>query len=103
MLLIACLVAQQPSPASLPAPNDASVQLAQQQGGVYAAAVFNGVATPRKCAEVQQQLLSALREAGLEVRDPELWVLARYNDPSVKPRARRNEILMQLQGFDLWE
>jgi hypothetical protein len=78
------------------------VQLQQQPGGIYAAAVFNGVATPRKCGEVQQQLLAALLEAGVTVPDPDAWVLARYNDPSVKPRFRRNEILMQLQEFDLW-
>lgn len=79
------------------------MQLQQQPGGVWAAALFNGVATPRKCAEVQQQLLAALQEAGLEVQDPAAWVLARYNDPSVKPRNRRNEILMQLKSFDLWQ
>lgn len=79
------------------------MRLQQQPGGVYAAAVFSGVATPRRCAEVQQQLLGALQEAGLRVADPGSWVLARYNDPSVKPRFRRNEVLMKLEGFDLWQ
>lgn len=90
------------SPAALPAPRNPAIKVLQQPGGVYAAAVFNGVATPRQCADVQQQLLAALREAGLSPQDPDSWVLARYNDPSVKPRFRRNEILMQLRSFDVW-
>lgn len=56
-----------------------------------------------RCAEVQSELLAALREADLTPQDPDAWVLARYNDPSVKPRFRRNEILMQLKDFDLWQ
>ena len=52
---------------------------------------------------MQQELLAALREAGLTPQDDDAWVLARYNDPSVKPRFRRNEILMQLKDFDLWQ
>lgn len=102
LLLLRCVL-QPPSPAALPAPVDSAVQVVQQPGGIYAAAVFNGVATPRKCAEVQQQLLADLQEAGLDVQDPKAWVLARYNDPSVKPRFRRNEVLMKLKSFDLWQ
>lgn len=97
-----CCYAPQASPASLPVPNDPSVQLQQQPGGIYAAALFNGVATPRKCTEVHRELLSALQEAGLQPVDSAAWTLARYNDPSVKPRFRRNEVLMRLKDFDLW-
>lgn len=104
MLCCFLLPAATPQAASsLPAPTDPAVRLQQQPGGLYAAAVFNGVATPRRCAEMQQQLLDALHEAGLRVADPGAWVLARYNDPSVKPRFRRNEVLMKLEGFDLWQ
>ena len=28
--------------------------------------------------------------------------LARYNDPSTKPRFRRNEVLVKLEKFELW-
>eukprot|EP00879_Flechtneria_rotunda_P020020 GHRR01021048.1.p2 GENE.GHRR01021048.1~~GHRR01021048.1.p2 ORF type:complete len:194 (+),score=67.76 GHRR01021048.1:955-1536(+) len=93
----------QASTSSLPAPSNSSVRLLQQSGGIYAAAMFNGVATPRKCAEVQQQLLTALQEAGLQPVDASLWTLARYNDPSVRPMFRRNEVLMHLKDFDLWQ
>lgn len=86
----------------LPIPNNPSVQLQQQPGGIYAASIFSGVATPRKCAEVQRELLAALQEAGMQPVDDAAWTLARYNDPSVKPRFRRNEVLMQLRDFDLW-
>eukprot|EP00775_Hariotina_reticulata_P003368 gene3368-3643_t len=89
--------------ASLPRPVNSAVQLQQESGGVYAAAVFNGVATPRRCLEVQQQLLAALQVAGLQPADSSKWTLARYNDPSVKPRFRRNEVLIKLQNFDIWD
>jgi hypothetical protein len=78
------------------------VQLQRRPGGIYAAAIFNGVATPRQCTEVSGKLLSALQEARLTPVDSSSWMLARYNDPSVKPRLRRNEILVELRDFDLW-
>jgi hypothetical protein len=35
---------------------------------------------------------------------PELgWALARYNDPSVAPVFRRNEVLIELKEFELWQ
>jgi DNA gyrase inhibitor GyrI len=96
---VSCL---QVSPASLPAPTDLAVQLQQRPGGIYAAAVFSGVATPRRCSEVSSELFTALQEARLKPVDSSSWMLARYNDPSVKPRFRRNEILVELQDFNLW-
>lgn len=92
----------QVSPASLPAPSDSAVQLQRRSGGIYAAALFSGVATPRRCLEVSSELLSALQGARLKPVNSSSWMLARYNDPSVKPRFRRNEILVELQDFDLW-
>jgi hypothetical protein len=97
------MLRKQASPADLPAPLDPAVQLCQQPGGVYAAAIFNGVATPRVCADVAAQLLADLPESGLRAAEPGAWTLARYNDPSVKPRFRRNEVLIALQDFDLWK
>uniref|UniRef100_A0A383WAA1 SOUL heme-binding protein n=1 Tax=Tetradesmus obliquus TaxID=3088 RepID=A0A383WAA1_TETOB len=93
---------EQVSLASLPAPLDPAVQLQRRPGGIYAAAVFSGVATPRKCSEVSTQLLAALHETRLQPADSSSWMLARYNDPSVKPRFRRNEILVELRDFNLW-
>lgn len=96
------LAVLQVSLASLPAPLDPAVQLQRRPGGIYAAAVFSGVATPRKCSEVSTQLLAALHETRLQPADSSSWMLARYNDPSVKPRFRRNEILVELRDFNLW-
>ncbi|KAF8066298.1 heme-binding-like protein [Scenedesmus sp. PABB004] len=94
--------APQAPPAALPAPLDPAVQLAAAPGGLWAAAVFGGVATPRAAAKAAAALLADLEAAGLRPVDPGLWSLARYNDPSVKPRFRRNEVLVQLASFDLW-
>jgi len=99
---IVLLVLMQAPLAALPQPVNPAVQLQQESGDIYAAAIFNGVATPRRCQEVQQQLLAALQEAGLQAADSSKWTLARYNDPSVKPRFRRNEVLIKLKMFDLW-
>ncbi len=32
-----------------------------------------------------------------------VWSLARYNDPSTPAPFRRNEVLLPLEGFDLWQ
>ena len=32
----------------------------------------------------------------------ESYILARYNDPSTRPRFRRNEVLVPLADFSLW-
>ena len=39
----------------------------------------------------------SIRAAGQE------WFLARYNDPSTKPMFRKNELLIPVKEFDLWE
>jgi hypothetical protein len=86
-----------------PAPAAATpVRLAARPGGTFAAAVFNGVATPRRCKEVEGALRAALARDGLQPVGA--VTLARYNDPGVKPERRRNEILLELTpgSFDLW-
>jgi DNA gyrase inhibitor GyrI len=85
----------------LPAATRSEVALGQVPGGYYAAAVFNGVATPSKSNEVEAQLRQQLQQEGLQAAGSE-WLLARYNDPSVKPAFRRNEVLIPLADFDLW-
>jgi hypothetical protein len=99
-----CPPARAPAPqelSSAPAPPPgAAVRLAARPGGTWAAAVFTGVATPRRCKEVEDALRSALARDGLRARPGA--TLARYNDPGVKPARRRNEVLVELEGFDLW-
>lgn len=47
----------------------------------------------------EKNLRSALLSADMSPK--ESYVLARYNDPFTPPFLRRNEILIQLDGFDL--
>lgn len=88
--------------ASAPQPADAAVRVVRDPGGLFAAAVFNGVATPRAAAAAAAELTTALEAAGLVPAEPGAWTLARYNDPSVPARLRRNEVLVRLSDFDLW-
>ena len=49
----------------------------------------------------QEELRTKLLSAGLKAREG--YVTARYNDPSVDARFRRNEVLIELQDFQLLE
>jgi SOUL heme-binding protein len=42
------------------------------------------------------------KDEGMEGLAGEDWVLARYNDPSIQPIFRRNEVLVPVAKFDLW-
>lgn len=86
-----------------PAPADGSpVSLRLDPGGDFAAATFAGVATGTGCAAAEAALRAALLRDGL--RPGGGYRLARYNDPSVPPALRRNEVLIALEpgSFDLW-
>eukprot|EP00877_Chromochloris_zofingiensis_P004288 jgi/Chrzof1/13860/Cz08g15100.t1 len=90
--------------ASVPAPQTNAIRCKLQPGGFYAVRLFNGVATPSSCQSQYQQLKAVLLRDGLLTADdkPDDWVLARYNDPSVKPMFRLNEILLPLSHYDVW-
>jgi hypothetical protein len=79
------------------------VTVRRDPGAVVAAAIFTGVATPRRCADVKAALRAALLRDGLAARPR--FALARYNDPGVPPARRRNEVLIALEpgSFDLWK
>ena len=99
-VMLLCYVVQGTSDAVVQ-PTESSVSCKQQPGGFYAVVQFNGVATPQKCREAEQNLRSKLVADGLKP-EGSTWWLARYNDPSVKPQFRRNEVLIPLVEFDLW-
>lgn len=87
--------------ASLPAPEQESVQCKEQPGGIYAAVSFSGQADE---AQVQQQLAhmrAGMAQDGLTAV-ADTYVVARYNDPSTKPIFRRNDILIPVSNFQLW-
>lgn len=86
---------------TLPAPATGGIQTQQEPGGIYAVRVFPGTASEEDSKAQEQQLRRALQRDGLAA---ELgWTLARYNDPSVKAPFRRNEVLIKLKEFDLWQ
>ena len=51
---------------------------------------------------LQLNELRTLLAADGRTRADESYVLARYNDPSTRPRFRRNEVLIPLENFSLW-
>ena len=86
---------------SLPKPKQGSgVDVGEQSGGVYAALRFNGIATDNAAKDAEKRLDDALRRDGL-TRAPNVpSSLAQYNEPLTNPLQRRNEVLIQLEGFD---
>jgi hypothetical protein len=91
--------AAQPLPGS-------SVSVREDPGGIFAVREFSGVATPAQVAAEASALRAEVAAAGFRLGEKGAAVrLARYNDPSVKPRFRRNEVLLPLdeRSFDLWK
>jgi hypothetical protein len=77
-------------------------------GGIFVVREFGGVATPAVVAAEASALRRDAAAAGFAIREGAGGSapvrLARYNDPSVKPRFRRNEVMLPLDEgkFDLW-
>lgn len=87
---------------SAPAPSDPGVRTVSRPGGVFAVKLFGG-ATGMQGAEARaQELQEAVRRDGLRVKDGEKWWLAQYNDPSTRDWQRRNEVMLELEAFDIW-
>jgi hypothetical protein len=82
-----------------PQPLDPSVQVREAPGGTFAVAAFSGYASAPEAEAEAAKLRAAVAADGLNVGGD--WVLARYNDPSVLPPFRRNEVLVPLAGFQL--
>lgn len=78
------------------------MSLLRKPGGIFAARSFSGRAD-QEASEQQLQILKQMVERdGLSVASEE-WQLARYNDPSTKPMFRRNEVMLEIAEFDLWQ
>ena len=90
-------------PDSLPEPDDTSVTLRTLPGGIYAARSFPGMADDTAAQQQLQQLRDCMQRDGLQAKSSKDWLLARYNDPSTKPMFRRNDVLVELAIFDIWE
>ena len=87
---------------SFPSPDADDVVISQDAGGLYAAAIFSGVADQAQATNKYVELRAALFAAGIHPANPDEWVLARYNDPSTWPWLRRNEVLVAVKDFHLW-
>jgi hypothetical protein len=75
-------------------------------GGIFAVLRFSGVINAEVKQKRKDELLMYLKADGLhpvcEGGEPSFTVM-QYNDPGVKPPFRRNEILIPVANFDVWE
>ena len=76
--------------------------MSERPGGEYAAITFSGVADPQAAAQKERELRALMQGRKISAAGSE-WYLARYNDPSTKPAQRKNEVLIPVKDFDLWE
>lgn len=87
---------------SLPAPNTERVSVSERPSGDYAAISFSGIADPQSASQKERELRFLMQNRSIRAAGQE-WFLARYNDPSTKPMFRKNELLIPVKEFDLWE
>lgn len=86
---------------ALPKPKEGSgVSVSERPGGIFAAARFAGVATDDLATEAERRLVAATRRDGHVVKSGVGASLAQYNDPATNPLRRRNDVLVELEGFD---
>jgi hypothetical protein len=82
----------------LPQPLDGRIRRRRVEGRYVAAARFSGFAFDWEVAAEERALRAALLRDGLE---PALdFRLARYNEPTLPPFLRRNEVLIDLPEFE---
>jgi len=81
----------------LPSPVDSRVLRKSEKGGVYAAVRFSGWPLDYEVVQNERALRDALLRDGYNPLPG--YSLARYNEPSVPPMFRRNEVLIELHNF----
>jgi SOUL heme-binding protein len=70
-----------------------------QPDKVVAAGQFGGLPLDWEVTEAERKLRAALLLDGLRPKDG--YQLARYNDPFTPPFVRRNEVIIELEAFEL--
>jgi hypothetical protein len=76
---------------------DARIRKKQQAGSYVAAARFSGWPLDFEVVAAEKALRTALLKDGL---NPGMgYTLARYNEPTVPPQLRRNEVLIDLEDY----
>ncbi|GFR45973.1 hypothetical protein Agub_g7445 [Astrephomene gubernaculifera] len=90
-----------PDVSSLPAPSNPRIATRRQEGGFAAALTFPGWPLDFEVVRAERQLRDLLLRDGLLPAPAPApgYLLARYNDPGTPPALRRNEVLIQLEGF----
>jgi len=83
----------------LPAPSMPTVQLKKEERRQYAVRKFNGISNNVTAKEVADVLRFDIAKEKLTPKTG--FTLARYNDPSTPAFFRRNEVLIELDGFQL--
>lgn len=79
---------------SLPTPNDERVRLVNVAPETMAVIRFSGIATPEVIAQRTDDLLTTLRDNGIEPSgEPLMWF---YDPPWTIPFRRRNEVVVSL-------
>jgi hypothetical protein len=81
----------------LPKPKDGRVATQAEAGGYVAAISFSGWAFDWEVREQEERLRRELLRDGLQPAAG--YQLARYNEPTVPPFLRRNEVLIKLEQF----
>ena len=76
------------------------MSVSERAGGVFAAARFSGIATDDLATEAERRLTAAIGRDGHVVKSGVGPSLAQYNDPATNPLRRRNDVLVELEGFD---
>jgi SOUL heme-binding protein len=84
------------------------LRAAQERGGLFASLGFSGIADDRLATKNASKLAEAMTRNGLRPERDESGsvksLLLQYNEPTVLPPFRRNEVLVPIaDGFDLWD
>lgn len=80
----------------------------QEPGSVFAVLRYSGQVDEELRVQKRKELLAFMAEDGLEPQVTEqdgglITYTAQYNDPRVKPLFRRNEVLVAVTDFDVWQ
>jgi hypothetical protein len=100
--------APQPIPGTSKDTSSPDVVVREVGGGTFAVLGFSGVATQDLTSKNADQLVARMERDGLfPERDASGKVQSltlQYNEPTVLPPFRRNEVMVQIKdGFDLWQ
>lgn len=86
----------------LPAPNSNKITAKVEEASIRAAASFGGFPLDFEVFQAEKQLREALvRDRLLPAGDNRGYLLARYNEPTVPPFLKRNEVLIELPDYKL--